>query len=233
MVLDNIETTQMTDELYTFMLTSITGIAKEKRKTGSDTGTISEETKCFINTTGIEPLGGQYTEILTRTFVVRFGREWQSDDAYLEGQVYAKIGEHRNMLLSAMMVKIARVLRMVEEGKQAQVMRLIQDAMGHHGKRRCNEYLALMYLMLIVDEKDGYIEHHVSELRPEFIRMVNSLNEISEEVARESNPIATALATLFKVYSNAEKADRETVMGHGNGKGWRCYLSQSHRPDKN
>ena len=45
--LDNIEARQMTEELTTFMLTSITGIAKEKRKSGTDTETVIERTKCL------------------------------------------------------------------------------------------------------------------------------------------------------------------------------------------
>ena len=55
----------MTEELTTFMLTSITGIAKEKRKTGTDTETAIERNKCLLNTTGIEPLGGELAEILS------------------------------------------------------------------------------------------------------------------------------------------------------------------------
>jgi DNA primase len=54
-VLDNIEVKQMTEDLTTFILTSITGIAKEKRKSGTDTETVTERTKCLLNTTGIEP----------------------------------------------------------------------------------------------------------------------------------------------------------------------------------
>jgi AAA15 family ATPase/GTPase len=43
----------MIEDLTTFMLTSITGIAKEKRKSGTDSEIITERTKCLPNTTGI------------------------------------------------------------------------------------------------------------------------------------------------------------------------------------
>lgn len=43
-VLDNIEVKQMTEDLTTSMLTSITGITKEKRKSGTDSETITERT---------------------------------------------------------------------------------------------------------------------------------------------------------------------------------------------
>ena len=101
-VLDNIEVKQMTDELTTFMLTSITGIAKEKRKSGTDTETVIERTKCLLNTTGIEPLGGELAEILSRSFIVRFDLDEQASDCFLEATVLAAIGEHRALIVSAL-----------------------------------------------------------------------------------------------------------------------------------
>jgi hypothetical protein len=65
-----IEARQMTEDLTTFMLTSITGIAKEKRKAGTDSEKVIERTKCLLNTTGIEPLGGELRKIGTVTNTV-------------------------------------------------------------------------------------------------------------------------------------------------------------------
>lgn len=85
-VLDNIEVEQMTDELTTFMLTSITGISKEKRKSGTDSETISERTKCLLNTTGIEPLCGELSEILSRSFIIDFDLANRASDCFLESR---------------------------------------------------------------------------------------------------------------------------------------------------
>ena len=88
-VLDNIEARQMTEELTTFMLTRITGIAKEKRKSGTDTETVIERAKCLLNTTGIEPLRGELSEILSRSFVITFELATQA------GAYFNRIRGHR------------------------------------------------------------------------------------------------------------------------------------------
>ena len=210
-VLDNIEVKQMTEELTTFMLTSITGIAKEKRKSGTDTGTVIERTKCLLNTTGIEPLGGELAEILSRSFIVRFDMDEQASDCFLEATVLAAIGEHRDLIVSALIRRTSCVLALLREGAQEKVMRLLHRTLGNHGKRRCNDYLSLMYLMLLAGEPASVIDEALEELHPQFLDRVASLNRLSMEIARESNPIATVLVALFKAYRHALEADAEST----------------------
>jgi DNA primase len=149
-VLYNIEAKQMTEDLTTFMLTSITGIAKEKRKAGTDSETVIERTKCLLNTTGIEPLGGELAEILSRSLIIRFDMDEEcAEGAFLESQVLARIREQRDLLLSALMKRTSQALAMIRNGAQERVMRLLHASLGNHNKRRCNDYLSLMYLMLL------------------------------------------------------------------------------------
>ena len=210
-VLDNIEVKQMTDELTTFLLTSITGIAKEKRKSGTDTGTVIERTKCLLNTTGIEPLGGELAEVLSRSFIIRFDMDEQASDCFLEATVLAAIGEHRDLIVSSLIRRTSCVLALLRDGAQEKVMRLLHRTLGNHGKRRCNDYLSLMYLMLLAGEPASVIDEALEELHPQFLDQVASLNRVSAETARESNPIATALHALFKTYRRALKSDREST----------------------
>ena len=51
----------------------------------------------------------------------------------------------------------------------------------------------------------------MENLHPQFVERISSINAVSLETARESNPIATALATLFKAYRHALEADREST----------------------
>ena len=111
-VLDNIEVKQMTDDLTTFMLTSITGIAKEKRKSGTDTETVIEQTKCLLNTTGIEPLGGELSEILSRSFIVRFDMDERAGNSFLEANILAAIAQNRDLIVSSLIRRTSRVLAM-------------------------------------------------------------------------------------------------------------------------
>ena len=117
-VLDNIEVKQMTEDLTTFMLTSITGIAKEKRKSGTDSETITERTKCLLNTTGIEPLCGELSEILSRSFVINFDLANQASDCFLESEVISAIQQNRDLIISAIMKRTSHVLAMIRDGAQ-------------------------------------------------------------------------------------------------------------------
>lgn len=210
-VLDNIEVKQMTEDLTTFILTSITGIAKEKRKSGTDTETVIERTKCLLNTTGIEPLGGELAEILSRSFIIRFDMDEQASDCFLEAKILAAIREHRDLVVSALMKRTSHVLAMLQSSGQERVMRLLHRTLGNHSKRRCNDYLSLMYLMMLAGEQQEDVDRSLEELHQQFLDRIASLNSVSMETARESNPIATCLVSLFKAYRHALEADREST----------------------
>ncbi len=206
--LDNIEARQMTEDLTTFMLTSITGIAKEKRKSGTDTETVIERTKCLLNTTGIEPLMGELSEIQSRTFVINFDIANQGSDCFGESETIADIQKHRDLILWAIMKRTRQVLAMMRAGRRKQVQKLLHK-LGNHDKRRSNEYLCLMYLMLLSGSPSEEIEAGTKQLRPSFVEEIQSINRTSRETARESNPTATALSTLFNEWRTAVKDDQD------------------------
>ena len=208
-VLDNIEARQMTEELTTFMLTSITGIAKEKRKSGTDSETVTERTKCLLNTTGIEPLLGELSEIQSRTFVINFDIANQGNDCFIESEIIAAIQKHRDLIISAIMKRTREVLAMMRAGLRTRTMKLLHETLGNHDKRRCNEYLSLMYLMLLAGSPTEEIEAGMKRLVPSFTEQIESINRTSRETARDSNHTATALATLFKAWRNAVEADQD------------------------
>ncbi|MFC1467818.1 CHC2 zinc finger domain-containing protein [Verrucomicrobiota bacterium] len=209
--LDNIEVKQMTEELTTFMLTSITGIAKEKRKGGTDSETVSERTKCLLNTTGIEPLCGELSEIQSRSFVINFERQNQTNACFIESEIIAAIQKNRDLILSALMKRTSEVLAMIRDGKRSKTMELLLGALGDHDKRRCNEYLSLMYLITLSSDSEAEREQALKEIQPEFVQQIKSLNEATQATARDSNHIATALNALFQAYSNAVDLDEKAT----------------------
>ncbi len=206
-VLDNIEARQMTEDLTTFMLTSITGIAKEKRKSGTDTETVIERTKCLLNTTGIEPLGGELSEILSRSFIITFDLANQASDYFLESDVISAIQQNRDLILSAILERTQQVLAMIRKGALKQVMQLLKQTLPAHGKDRCNDFLSLMYLMTLAGSNEHERATGIGTLSPQFVDQIHSINATSQQTARESNPIATALSSLFDAYQNAEDLD--------------------------
>ena len=197
----------MTDELTSFMLTSITGIAKEKRKGGTDSETVTERTKCLLNTTGIEPLCGELSEIQSRSFVINFERQNQKSECFIESDIIAAIQQNRDLILSALMKRTSEVLAMMKTGHRLQVMRLLHHTLGDHDKRRCNEYLSLMYLMSLSVAPPEERIHGLEVLDPRFVEQVNELNAATQDTARDSNHIATALNALFHAYQNAADLD--------------------------
>lgn len=205
-VLDNIETKQMTEELTTFMLTSITGIAREKRKAGTDTEVISERTRCLLNTTGIEPLMGELAEIQSRSFVINFSKSEQ-DNTFIESEAITEVQRHRNTILSGWMKRTSLVLAMIRDGLRSQAMLCIHGTLGDHDKRRCNEYLSLMYLMMLAGSSQQEINDALNELDSRFEMQIQSLNSTSRVTAREANPISTVLAALFSSWEQAKAAD--------------------------
>lgn len=212
-VLDNIEVKQMTDELVAFMLTSITGVAREKRRGGTDAETIVEQTKCLINTTGIEPLCGDLTEIMSRTFTVNFDVALHENPSFIESRVIAEIQQHRDLIMSAIFKRTSHILALMQSGAQSRVMELINSRVKNHDKRRCNEYLSIMYLMLLAGAEDSLVEEGLRELREDFVRWLELTNETSRDTARLSNPIAEALQLLFKSYQQAVSHDQSALYG--------------------
>lgn len=210
LALDNIEVQQMTDGLTEFMLTSITGVAREKRKGGTDTENVSEHVKCLLNTTGIEPLRGDLSEILSRTFAIEFDLGAHSSNCFLDSEVIAAIRQKRDLILSAIMKRTSHVLAMIRDGKRRQVMIALNQFLGTHDKRRCNDYLSLMYLMTLAGAPDEQIEPMFDNLHPEFIEQIRRINKSSRETARGANPIAAALDALFNAWRNSVKLDKQT-----------------------
>lgn len=211
-LLDNIEVKQMTDELITFMLTSITGVLREKRRGGTDTETVTERTRCLVNTTGIEPLCGELTEILSRTLTFNFDSLNQTDTYFLESMIIAKIQEHRDTILSAIIKRTSYALALIQNGDLGRIMNLLQVILKDHDKRRCNDYLSLMYLMMYLDVNDGIPGIQTDKLDENFLNAIRKFNSTSQETARISNPIASLLHSLFDVYGNLLRLDDEARM---------------------
>ncbi len=172
---------------------------------------LTERTKCLLNTTGIEPLCGELSEVQSRSFVVNFDIGNQGNDCFIESEVIAALQRNRDLIISALMKRTSEVLAMMRDGMRTQAMKLLHESFGNHDKRRCNEYLSLMYLMLLAGSPQEQVEQGMAALAPAFEQQILSINQTSRETARESNHTATALATLFKAWETAVEAERKDM----------------------
>jgi len=214
-LLDNIETKNATDHLIDFMLTAVTGIGNEKRKRGTDSETVIEFAKCLINTSGIEPLGGEFSELISRTLIVEFDIHNSRQDYFLEAEVLDRIRSSRDLILSALLVKAHRALRLMRDGAQGRVMGLLAKTLEKHSKQRANDYLALMYLMMIAGEGEAKVEQSLGELDPLFVEMMATQQEAATDVQVGSNPLVALLKGLFQEHAVAVGADQKTFISTG------------------
>jgi DNA primase len=123
--------------------------------------------------------------------------------------VVAAIQQKRDLILSAVMKRTSHVLAMIRDGKRRQVLTAMQETLGAHDKRRCNDYLSLMYLMTLAGASDDANEPLYGNPHTAFVDQVRRINEASRETARGANPIAAALDALFNAWRNAVRLDEK------------------------
>jgi hypothetical protein len=208
---DNLELKNLDDDKIQLILSSVTGVVREKRGERSPTDVVRLQPKCLINSSGIDPIAGDLSEILSRTLVLQFTREKAEDEAFLETDVLRQIKDNRDFMLSRLIDQTGHVLKLISEGAHGRVMRLLSAELGSHPHKRCNDYFALMYLMMIADRSPANIEHNLTQLDRTFKCTIDGLSVCVRNVAQESNHVSTALHTLFSIYQNASESPLASV----------------------
>jgi len=194
--LDNIETANVTRDLLDFFLTVVTGVEREKRDMNSE-GTMSVAPFCLLLTTGIEPLSGDVVELQGRMFLSWFDRTKQAEHGILEKTVLDSIKTVRSRIMSMILKRCSSVLELIMQGSHAKVMKLLSSTLGDHGKKRANDFIALLYLQRIAAAKKSDQQQMFEVLDADFTSMIQSSNRATEKEARESSQIAAAFTRLF------------------------------------
>jgi len=208
--LDNIETANITRDLLDFFLTVVTGVEREKRDVNSE-GTISVTPFCLLLTTGIEPLSGDVVELQGRMFLSWFDKANQAEFGILEKQVLDEIKSVRSRLISLILKRAATVLRLIKRGAHPLIMRGLSVALGDHGKKRANDFIALLYLQRVAAAREEERGAMLDTIDESFLSLIRNSNAKTEAEARESSPIVAAL-TRFFYWINAEGA-RPDLLG--------------------
>lgn len=142
-IMDNLETRNMSDMLEDFLLIAATGGVKSKRLISSDTGMVQYHANCLVLTNGIEPFNKH--ELIDRTVELSLDIAKYGNASFHETKVFSKLLESRSKILSALLFVIHKsVLPRVRKGEVGRIM----GEFGIHGKERFNEYFALMALTL-------------------------------------------------------------------------------------
>ncbi len=200
--LDNIETKNMTPDLLQFFITAATGVVKEKRQAGTDSGIVTERVHGLINTTGIEPLGAGMNELLSRTITCVFDSN-RSKPGFLKQRIFDSIKLHRDKILSGIFKRTAQVLNAIRQGQMERALLHIESVLPKHQKSRNNEYLAIMLLYLVA----GKGKDEATTLSDQFFSAINRINREADDTSIDTNDIASILQIYFDAYAQAQRAD--------------------------
>ncbi|HEY3294023.1 MAG TPA: hypothetical protein VGL38_01140 [bacterium] len=191
-LIDNIETKNLTPALVQFILTAVSGIERERRAPGAARSMIVEELHCLLNTSGIENL--DRIELLNRTFHIEFDSKkfgmplWS--DTY-----YHVIRINRSTMMSAHIQIIAKVLDAISQDKQKAWRQWLQEKHPGHILERSNEYLAIMALVAdvilpIIDPK--------AKVKDLVDKWITGQDAYVGAVAVEASPIVATLDAIFR-----------------------------------
>ncbi|NOQ52389.1 MAG: toprim domain-containing protein, partial [Desulfuromonadaceae bacterium] len=141
LVIDNLENRDLNRGMQKFLLLAATRGQKEKRRGGTDTGTVDESPRALICVTAIEPF--TLSELITRTFEIPFDRRVHGDDSFYEQEVLENLKKKRDLIMSALVRFIqTEILTNLEQRKH--YMTILNKMYKGHAKDRTNAYLALL-----------------------------------------------------------------------------------------
>jgi len=210
LIIDNIETKNLTEPFVDFLLMATTDIVKEKRRAGTDSEIITERANCLININGIEPLSGpSASEILTRTIICNFDTSFFRKGMIKE-RMFSEIKKNRDIILSGLFKKTQIILQAITAGQMENMLVLIEETLGNHHKSRCNEFLALMLLYHLIGSTSA--EDQTIRIN-EFFTAISAVNINTMEIAADTNPISNVLQSLFSAWNNAKRLDNNLSLG--------------------
>ncbi len=196
-IIDNLESGDMSGAILKFLLMAATGGQKTKRTSGTDSGTTKENPKALILVTAIEPF--IKAELINRTWEIQFDKKFHSD-GWIEDEVNGEIYKKRDLILSGIFKFISEEI-LPNLSQRKDYITILKKQYRQHAKDRMNEYLAM--LMLILDKTLQYIpyyeEDHVmygtkdtgaAEIRNAWIEYQNNL-------ARETEITSNDILKLF------------------------------------
>ncbi|ETR69475.1 MAG: hypothetical protein OMM_03905 [Candidatus Magnetoglobus multicellularis str. Araruama] len=200
LIMDNLESKDITTALLNFILIVATGGQRIKRSKDSQTANVYEKPNTQIFWSAIEP--PEKEESINRTMDIEFNRIYWTDD-FSETETMELIKEERNSLISAIIDLIAfKILPdFTEKRKKAQAW--IKHKYRGHSKERLNELLATY--LVILKEVCVFIPYSKrSENTPAhmsiFSQWIETQNEIAKNTAMNTNSILRYLGYLLKSY---------------------------------
>jgi DNA primase len=153
LIVDNLESEDITKGALKFLLLSATKGGKEKRTAGTETETTEEIPRALVLVTAIEPFSKP--ELINRTYDIEFNGRWKAED-FIEDDINQALLKKRELILSAIIKMLQCEVLPVLERRQDYIL-ILRKEYRNHTKNRTDEFLATM--MLILEKLVRYIPY--------------------------------------------------------------------------
>jgi DNA primase len=154
LIVDNLESDDITKSGLKFLLLSATKGGKEKRTAGTESGTTEEVPKALVLVTAIEPFNK--AELINRTYDIEYNSKFKSED-FVEDEIIRQIIKKRDLILSAF-IKLIQKDILPNLGKRKEYITILKKEYRNHAKSRTDEFMAL--LMLILEKVEKHIPYY-------------------------------------------------------------------------
>lgn len=207
LIFDDLESEDVTKSLSKFLRLTATKGEKEKSSSNSDHNTIIEKPKGLVLITAIDPL--IQTAVISRTIDIEFEKKYLRTD-FIEDEIKRELVQKRDLIVSAILKILSReVLPALQAGKdQKTYIDILRKEYPKHAKRRLDEYLSILMLVLnkVVkyipfyneDDFGSGLESEEADIRKAWIEYQNSRAQDNET---SSNSIIKMLDGLVREYS--------------------------------
>lgn len=207
LIFDDLESEDVTKSLSKFLRLAATKGEKEKSSSNSDHNTITEKPKGLVLITAIDPL--IQTAVISRTIDIEFEKKYLRTD-FIEDEIKRDLVQKRDLIVSAILKFLSRdILPALQAGKdQKDYIAILRKEYPKHAKRRLDEYLSI--LMLILNKVIKYVPFYneddfafgidtgETDIRKAWIEYQNTTAQDNET---SSNSIIKMLDGLVREYA--------------------------------
>jgi len=200
---DNLESDAVRGGKRDFLLTVATGITRQKRKSGSDSGNVYERSCTQLLVTSIEPF--TEPELIERTNEIIFDKCFHNPAFKEAVAVETDLREARDLIWSTIFKIISQNILPDIEQRKAEALKSIRKDYPNHSKARLNELYAMLFLILgeVVKfiSQPGH-DNDPSQTRFILHEWIQAQNKRAFATEADTNKILYGLEALAKEYSH-------------------------------
>jgi DNA primase len=208
LVIDNLESDDITKGMLKFLLLAATGGNKKKRSGGSDSGTVEEKPKSLILVTAIEPF--QKAELINRTVELTFKDSFHAKN-FVKDECFRAIEKDRDIILSSIIKFLSKDI-LPNLSDRRKYLEVLRTQFPGHSKSRLDEYFSLLMLILekmlphipylAPDDPDAVYESGANQV---WTSWINYQNAAARTVESGSNHILRLLDSMGRDYLHQMK----------------------------